>query len=196
VSWSSGDAILRRDVWRGEPKVGWAGIVVQDTPELLALYMPEGSPLAFADDFFGGPHPWSGKDRWRGHGVLQLQRPGESHAVWVFWHGPEREFAAWYINLQEPFRRTERGFDTQDLELDIVVGRDGGWRYKDDEKLEPSIERGRWTAEEVAAIRREGARVASELDAGRRWWSDDWASWQPDPAWTTPELPADWATSS
>ena len=26
-------------------------------------------------------------------GVLQLQRPGERHAVWVFWEGPQRELA-------------------------------------------------------------------------------------------------------
>lgn len=189
---SPGDAILRRDVWRGEPKVGWAGILVEDTPELLALYMPEGSPFAFAEDFFGGPHPWSRKDRWEGHGVLQLQRPGDMHAVWVFWQGPERELGAWYLNIQEPFRRTEHGFDTQDLELDVVVGRDGSWRYKDDEKLEAWTARGRWTADEVAAIRREGAAIAAELDAGRRWWSDEWAAWEPDPAWETPQIPAGW----
>ena len=189
-----GEPIVRREVWRGEPRVAWGGIVVEDTPELLALYMPEGSPLAFAEDFFGAPHPWSHKDRWKGHGVLQLQRPGEMHAVWVFWHGPEREFGVWYINLQEPFRRTERGFDTQDLELDIVVAVDGRWRYKDDEKLEHWVARGRWDSAEVDAIRAEGRRIAAELDAGRRWWSDEWASWQPDPSWLVPSLPADWAS--
>ena len=183
---------MRREVWHGEPKVGWGGLVVEDTPELLALYMPTGSPLAYADDFFGGPHPWSPKDRWEGHGVLQLQRPGDMHAVWVFWHGEEREFGAWYVNLQEPFRRSAQGFDTQDLELDIVVSRNGSWRCKDDEKLEQWIERGRWTPDEVAAIRREGAAIAAELEAGRRWWSDDWASWQPDSPWATPSLPPNW----
>jgi hypothetical protein len=187
-----GEAIVRREVWRGEPKVGWGGIVVEDTPTLLALYMPGGSPLGFADDFFGEPHPWSGRDRWRGHGMLQLQRPGEMHAVWVFWHGREREFRGWYLNLQEPFRRTPRGFDTQDLELDIVVDLDGGWRYKDDEILESWVERGRWTRAQVAGIEREGAAIAAELGAGRRWWSDDWAVWEPDPAWRVPTLPADW----
>jgi hypothetical protein len=161
---------------------------------LLALYMPEGSPLAFATDFFGAPHPWSRKDRWEGHGVLQLQRPGEMFAVWVFWHGPVREFGAWYVNLQEPFRRTAFGYDTQDLALDIVVAADGGWRYKDDEELEEWVERGRWTAAEVAAIRAEGWRIGAELDAGRRWWSDEWAEWAPDPSWPTPTLPADWAS--
>jgi Protein of unknown function (DUF402) len=185
-----GEGIVRREVWRGRPKVAWGGLVVEDTPSLLALYMPGSSPLAFAQDFFGGPHPWSERDRWEGHGVLQLQRPGEMHAVWVFWHGPEREFGGWYVNLQEPVRRTPRGFDTQDLELDIVVALDGSWRYKDEEKLEGWIDRGRWTEAEIAAIRCEGERVADELAAGRRWWSDEWAAWEPDPAWDVPELPS------
>ena len=185
-----GEPIVRREVWRGQPKVAWAGIVVEDTPSLLAVYMPEGSPLAFADDFFGAPHPWSHRGRWEGHGVLQLQRPGEMHAVWVFWHGPEREFRGWYVNLQEPFRRTPGGFDTQDLELDIVVGLDGKWSYKDDEKLDAWIERGRWTATEVAAIRRAGASIGARLDAGHRWWDDEWAVWEPDPAWRVPSLPS------
>ena len=188
----SGEAIVRREVWRGRPKVAWGGIVVEDTPSLLALYMPEGSPLAFADDFFGAPHPWSTRSRWEGHGVLQLQQPGEMDAVWVFWHGPEREFRGWYVNLQEPFRRTRLGFDTQDLELDLIVELDGSWHYKDQEKLAGWIERGRWTVGEVAAIRREGERLAGEFEAGRRWWSDDWAEWQPDPAWRAPSMPADW----
>jgi len=196
VTWKPGDAILRREVWHDEPKVGWGGIVAADTPDLLALYMPEGSPFGFADDFFGEPHPWSHRDRWHGNGVLQLQRPGESYAVWVFWHGAEREFQGWYVNVQEPFRRTTRGFDTQDLELDVWVPRDGGWEYKDDEKLEAWVERGRWTDAEIAAIRSEGAAITADVDAGRHWWGDEWASWQPDPAWATPTLPADWATSS
>ena len=155
--------------------------------------MPEGAPLRFPpEDFFGGPHPWSGRDRWHGHGVLQLQRPGDMHAVWVFWQGRERELAAWYVNVQEPYRRSSIGYDTQDLELDLVVAPDGAWSWKDDEQLEPWIERGRWTAQEVAAIRAEGARVAAELEAGRRWWSDDWAGWTPDPGWPVPTVPEGW----
>jgi hypothetical protein len=188
--------VVRREVWRGQPKVAWGGVVVADEPELLALYMPEGSPLRFAPDFFGAPHPWSHKDRWHGHGVLQLQRPGEMHAVWVFWTGPEREFAAWYVNVQEPFRRSRLGFDTQDLELDIVVSPDGSWRYKDDERLEGWMKRGRWTASEVAEIRAEASRVAGLLEDGNRWWSEDWAAWRPDPTWPEPTVPAAWDRTS
>ncbi|MDX6513163.1 MAG: hypothetical protein QOE36_2667 [Gaiellaceae bacterium] len=192
--WQPGEPIVRRDVWRGRPIVGWGGTVVSDEEDLLVLYMPEGGPLGFpSTDFFGAPHPWSRRDRWHGHGVLQLQRPRESHAVWVFWEGPAREFTGWYVNIQEPFRRTAIGFDTQDLELDIVIGLDGSWRWKDAERMGEWIERGRWTREEVAAIRAEGERVITELEAGRRWWSDSWADWQPDLSWEVPaDLPPGW----
>ena len=187
---------MRRDVWRGQPYGAWGGYVVSDEDDLLVLYMPTESPLAWAPgyehNFFGEPHPWAGRDRWQGHGVLQLQRPGEMHAVWVFWDGSEREFAAWYVNIQEPFRRTPFGFDSQDLELDLVIRPDGSWEWKDDEQLDPWVERGRWSADEVAEIRAEGARVAAELEAGRRWWSEEWASWKPDPSWPLPTLPPDW----
>jgi hypothetical protein len=167
-------------------------MVVNDEPDLLALYMPGGSPLRFAPDFFGAPHPWSHKNRWRGHGVLHLQRPGEMHAVWVFWKGKQRQLAAWYLNVQEPFRRSRFGIDTQDLELDIVVAPDGSWRYKDDERLEGWVERGRWTAAEVAEIRAEASRLGELLDSGCRWWSEKWATWQPDPDWPQPTLPPGW----
>ena len=188
-----GEPIVRRDVWHGRPVLGWGGNVVADTDDLLVLFMPGGGPLRFPPgDFFGAAHPWSGRDSWSGHGVLQLQRPGEMHAIWVFWKGSRRELAGWYVNIQEPFRRSSIGFDTQDLELDIVIRPDGSWRWKDDERMESWIERGRWTADEVAAIRAEGARVAAELDAGRRWWSDDWASWEPDPGWPEPEIHDGW----
>jgi len=193
MRWQRGDAIVRRELVHGRPWLGQPVLVVDDSPKLLAIYVPPGSELAFPEgDWPGGRHPWYGREHWSGHGVLQLQRPGEAHAIWIFWHGPEREFRGWYVNLQEPFRRTAVGIDTQDHELDIVLAPDGAWEWKDEELVEPWIERGRWTAEQVAAIRAEGARVAAEFEAGRRWWSDEWAHWEPDPGWVVPELPEAW----
>jgi hypothetical protein len=193
MRWQRGDAIVRRELVHGRPWLGQPALVVEDTAELLAIYVPGGSELAFPDgDWPGGRHPWQGHDRWQGHGVLQLQRPDEAHAVWIFWHGPGREFRGWYVNLQEPFRRRVHGIDTEDHELDIVLATDGTWEWKDEELVEPWIERGRWTEEKVAAIRAEGDRVAAELDAGRRWWSDEWARWEPEPHWEVPELPEGW----
>jgi predicted RNA-binding protein associated with RNAse of E/G family len=139
-------------------------------------------------------HPWHDRDAWTGHGVLQLHRPGDPYAVWVFWDGPERRFAGWYVNLQAPFRRTPRALETLDHELDIWIPADGDWQWKDRDLLAASVGTGRFTGEEVATIRADGQRVTADLDAGRRWWSDEWKTWEPDPAWPVPELPGDWET--
>ena len=140
--WEPGETILRREVRNG----GWAWMqtrvrVVRDTPNLLVTYLAEGTPFEFPP----GPetHPWADRRAWEGHGVLMLQRPGESYAVWVFWYGPEREFRSWYLNLQEPFRRTADGYDTQDLELDLIVHTDGRVEHKDEELLADRVREGR-----------------------------------------------------
>jgi len=180
--WQAGETIVRREV-RND---GWAWlqvpvVVVTDEPDLLATYIPHGAPFTFPP----GPeaHPWSGRAAWEGHGVLMLQRPGEAHAIWVFWHGPEREFTGWYVNLQEPFRRTSAGYDTQDLELDIWIRAGHSWEWRDADVLEQRVADGRYTHAQVEAAWAEGHRVVAELDAGRRWWDPWWALWEPDPAW-------------
>jgi predicted RNA-binding protein associated with RNAse of E/G family len=110
----------------------------------------------------------------------------------VFWFGDQREFRGWYVNLAEPIRRTERGFDTQDHELDVWIRPDGSWEWKDDELLDDWVARGRLSDEEVAEIRAEGARVVADVEAGRQWWSDEWSKGSPDPSWTGVELPPGW----
>jgi predicted RNA-binding protein associated with RNAse of E/G family len=87
------------------------------------------------------------------------------------------------VNFQEAPRRTPEGFDTYDQELDIVVAPDGSWELKDDALMDIWVERGRFTAEEVAAVRAEAARVGAMLDRGERWWDEAWAEWEPDPSW-------------
>jgi hypothetical protein len=189
--WSSGDVIVRREVLHGRPWTGMAVRVVEDRDDLLATYTPEGTPFGFPEHPFG-PHPYHGKEAWHGHGVLALQRPGEAHSILVFWRGPEREFAGWYVNLQDPFRHTPIGIDTLDHVLDIWIPARGRWRWKDREGLEESVRAGRFTPEQAAAIRAEGERVAGELDAGRRWWDGGWAAWTPDRSWTPEPLPEGW----
>jgi predicted RNA-binding protein associated with RNAse of E/G family len=100
----------------------------------------------------------------------------------VFWEGPERRFAGWYVNIQEPFRRTDEGFDTQDLELDVWIPRGRAWQLKDDELLDVRVQEGRFTQDQARAARREADRITAELDAGRRWWDDAWVEWRPDVA--------------
>jgi RimJ/RimL family protein N-acetyltransferase len=175
--------------------MGTVVLVVEDRPGLLVAYLPPGAPFAFpAGDWPGGRHPWHGRGGWEGHGVLMLHRPAERHAVWHFWEGPERRFAGWYLNLQEPFRRTPAGFDTQDLELDVWIPA-GGWpRRKDWELLDRRVEEGRFTAAEAESILADGEALAAAAEAGERWWDETWASWAPDASWAAGSLPPGWET--
>ena len=96
----------------------------------------------------------------------------------------------------EQFRRTAVGYDTQDLELDFIVYPNGQWSLKDDELMDQRVAEGRWTAERVADIRADGRRIAARLEAGERWWPDDYRHWAPDPDWSVPEaLPAGWTAA-
>ncbi len=170
-------------------------IVIEDTLEVLVTYLPEGTPFKFPSSADGRAHPWAGKQRWKGHGVLMLQHPDDAYAVWHFWEGADRRFAGWYLNLQEPFRRTTIGYDTQDLELDLWLPLDGPWRFKDQELLDERMRDGRYTADQIVAIRRLGDELGEMLDRGERWWDERWASFVPDPSWRAPEFPPGWETA-
>jgi len=196
-AWQPGEVIVWRELLNDER--AWLEvpvIVVRDDPELLVTYVPEGAPFRFPPGDFPTPdgrHPWFGRRGWEGHGALMLQRPGDGYAVWAFWDGPERRFDSWYINLQEPFRRSELGYDTQDLELDIVVLPDLSWQLKDEDVLEERIREGRYTVDQMRETRELASRLTALIDAGDLWWSESWADWTPDASWPTPALPDGWS---
>ena len=192
--WRPGEVIVRREVlndgrvWAKLPQ-----IVVLDEPGLLATYIAEGAPLRFPEGDWPTPtgrHPWHGKARWRAPGVLELQRPGDPYAVRVFWSLPPRRFRGWYVNFQDPLRRTTIGYDTQDLELDMWLPAGGRPELKDEDLLEQRVREGRFTPDQAEETREHARRLMRDLEAGRRWWSDSWAEWEPDPGWPTPGFPA------
>jgi len=183
--WKPGDVVVWRDTWRGQI-FGLSPLrVVADGPAATALYLAEGTSFTF-HGWPWGEHPYDGK-RWTGHGVLILHRHGTAHAIWHFWRGEERRFAAWYVNLQAPFVRDGHAFDSHDHELDLVVRPDGSWQWKDEEALQDWVRRGRFTEEEVTEIRAEGERVLAEWP-----FPTGWEEWEPDPSWPVPELRDDW----
>ena len=190
-----GDVVVRREILLGEVWFAFPTICVEDFADLLALYIPSGTRFGFptAGAFPAGRHPWLGHhESWHGHGKLMLHRPGEAHSIDVFWSGPQRLFAGWYFNLQDPFRRTPWGIDTLDHELDLwwAAGSEC-YAWKDVEEFEQRVVEGRYPGM-AEPIRAEGRRIASLLDAGQRWWDEAWATWQPDPAWLPPDLPDGW----
>ena len=124
--------------------------------------------------------------------MLALRRPGEAYAVMHFWNGADRRFPGWYLNLEEPFRRTATGYDSQDLELDVLVPIDGPCKLKDSDLLDQRVHERRFTDEQAVAIRRVGNELVARVDGGTRWWDERWASFVPQPEWRSPSFPDGW----
>jgi hypothetical protein len=187
--WEPNSVVVWQEAWRGQVYFAWPVRVVEDDERHLVVYVAEGTRYTLPPGSwpFGEAHPWAGREGWTGHGVLVRHRPGDAHAIWHFWDGEERGFAGWYVNLQAPFQRDGSAFLTQDHELDIWITPDGSWRWKDEQELEEWVGRGRFTSDEVMAIRAEGERVLGEWP-----FPTGWEEWRPDPAWSVPELPEDW----
>ncbi len=191
--WSSGDTALLRFVRYGQVRRATPHIVVEDSPELVALYAPVGAPCKTAV-WDGSPirgqadREWKLRDHvWDTYRVLRLMRWGEAHSLELFWEEATGDFTCWYVNLQEPLRLSPLGFDTDDLVLDIWVEPNGAWKWKDEDELAEAVRLSRFTAREATAIRAEGERVIAA-----RPWPTGWEDWRPDPVWPVPMLPVGW----
>ncbi|HEV7760671.1 MAG TPA: DUF402 domain-containing protein [Acidimicrobiales bacterium] len=196
MRWDRGQLIVRREVLRGRPWLGLPAHVVGHSRELLAIYVPEGSPFGFAAGDWpteNGRHPYDGVlTRWQGPGCLHLQRPGEAYAVWRLGH-EDGSLARWYLNLQAPFAVHGHYLDTLDHELDVVVepGSHVG-RIKDAEKVDESARRGRFDTAQAERIHRQGDDLLALVRAGDHWW-EPWRTWEPDPSWAAPDtIPDGW----
>ncbi len=182
-----GEHVLVRQLFRGRLWNVTPGIVARDGPELTAVWLPPGTAKAATGDLLGD---WALGDRiWkRRHGILRLTRPGDRYSLLHFWHD-DGSFQAWYVNLEQPHRRSAAGFDFEDELLDIWVEPDGKWRRRDEDEVEAAVAAGVYTGERAAEIRREGERV---LEAEP--WPSGWEDWRPDPGWQPPQqqLPPGW----
>ena len=197
--WHSGDSVALLHVNAGRPAHVWPCIVVDDSAELTAVYVRTGTPTLRRVRLDGSPldrslsyaerarTPWRlGTGEWFGSSCLQLHRAREPCAWWRWLDG-----SGWYVNLQDPLRRTRIGFETSDHVLDLVVAPDGSWQWKDEDEFEAATRIGRFTRTEAAAVRRAGEAAAAAIET-RAWPFDcDWSEWQPDPNWTVPTLPTD-----
>ncbi|MEU0557791.1 DUF402 domain-containing protein [Dactylosporangium sp. NPDC006015] len=192
-----------RRYFRG-PHLVWAKAtrLVADDDRGLLLWLPEGAEFACRVDADGRPlraaptveaygaAPLATRT-WRGYDVLLLHPPGAAHSVWWFFAGGE--FAGWYVNLESPAVRRGGGIDVVDHHLDIDVAPDRRWRWKDEDEFTDCIGRpGFWSAEQAAAIRAEGERVAAAVEAGRFPFDGTWCDFTPG-SWPLPKLPAEGA---
>ncbi|MFJ2740557.1 DUF402 domain-containing protein [Streptomyces sp. NPDC087440] len=177
--------------------------VVQDTPELLAVWMAPGTRCVkpvLADGTSVHQEPLATRytkprttttSRWFGTGVLKLARPGDPWSVWLFWERGWR-FKNWYVNLEEPRARWEHGVDSRDHFLDIAVAPDRHWQWLDEDEFAEARRVGLLDEEQAGRVRAAGLAAVREVESWATPFADGWENWRPDPRWGVPELPDDW----
>jgi len=193
-SWSPGEVIVDRNVHHGVVTHASAAIVVEDQPLRLILFKPLGAEMQtshvdWATGAWDGPHPQLRHTS----DALTILTPGASHSVTLMFHGGGGPFLCWYVDLVDPFRRTPGGVVTYDRALDIVIGPDKRWAWKDEDHLARTIELGWITEGRSRALYREGETVIEAAQNCRPPFDDRWTTWEADPTWPMPTLPGDWA---
>ena len=99
-------------------------------------------------------------------------------------------FRDWYINLEQPVRRSREFFDTCDLQLDVIVAADReSFQWKDEDELELAVSAGFQTREEADALRAAAEVALADALSGSFPFEDRWAEWQPDLSADLPSLP-------
>jgi len=143
------------------------------------------------------PGGWDGHHddfAWRGPGMIRLHPIGCAYSVLRRWNPDTGRYQGWYVNLEQPWRRTPIGFDTRDDVLDVTVDDDlTAWQLKDDDELAWSVQAGQFSATEAARIHQTAETAISRIEA-RVWPFEDnaWSAFAPDPRWPAPHLPEHW----
>jgi hypothetical protein len=208
MPWNPGDNVALRGMYDGHPWYIQSAIVVKDSPEEIALLVMPGAECAAPYGYIHQKHGPDGKwERWEEmlnppwhletyawhtNRFLILLRPDEFFATIYIWQHKTGKFQCYYINFQLPFQRSHCGFDTFDLELDLVIGPDYQWKWKDIDEYRQGIESGILRADWVDGIESAQKDVFAKLEQRLYPLDGTWLDWKPDPTWKAPNLPAGW----
>ncbi len=129
---------------------------------------------------------------WHTNRLLILLHPEKYYASYYFWQADKDQFLCYYIYFQLPFHRSEIGFDSFDLELDIIIEPTYEWRWKDVDDYQRGIERGMLRKEWIQAIDSTKQEVFEKLEKRLYPFDGAWLGWRPDLNWLPPTLPENW----
>lgn len=206
--WKPGDPVALRGIYNQRVSYIQSAVVVQDRPDEVALVIRPGAECYAPEGYMSGKHGAAGRwDRWgeymkgdwkmqaytwRTNRLLILLQPEKYYASYYFWQDDINQFLCYYVNFQLPFRRSEIGFDSFDLELDIIVEPTCEWHWKDEDDYQRGIECGILLNEWVEAINTAKQEVFDKLEKRHYPFDGAWLDWMPDPTWSPPTLPENW----
>ncbi|MCJ7841303.1 DUF402 domain-containing protein [Lederbergia sp. NSJ-179] len=189
-----GDQVVLRRIFNDEICRVTAATVVKDDPDLISLYWGPGYPLKVTKNplIAESQEPLC-DTTWGDMHLLMLATPGDAYGIYAMHNKEDYKLECWYINLQEPLRRTAIGFDTMDYLLDINVSPDRSeWSWKDEEDFNKAVQSNKISKEQAQAIRLEGERAIKKMQTGSESFFDMWEKWTPPTEWEIPALPLNW----
>jgi hypothetical protein len=206
--WQAGDTVALRGIYNQRVSYMQSAVVVHDTSNEVAVVILPGAECAAPEGYMNGKHGSSGHwDRWgeyvsgnwtmqpylwRTNRLLILLHAEKYYSSFYFWQADTNQFLCYYINFQLPFRRSAVGFDSFDLELDLIIEPTFEWHWKDVEDYQRGIELGILRPEWIQEIDTAKPEIFDKLEKRQYPFDNSWMNWMPDPHWYPPTLPADW----
>lgn len=204
--WRADETVVLQEVWRGKLWAARPLIVVDDSDDRMALWCPLGTVRKVPAPPPSRQRPatrtehlvaaltlgdWGYEDHTWDVSTLWLIEPNSWHAVWVSYL-PDGRHIGWYINFQEPYRRTNNGLQAMDLMLDILVSPDRAWRWKDQDEFDAVVAAGLYSGATVRAVREDAEAVIRGIEERSAPFDEPWPEWWPSTRWAIPVLPAGW----
>ncbi|MEU6212711.1 DUF402 domain-containing protein [Streptomyces sp. NPDC047023] len=209
----TGQTVVRRDVHRsGRVWSEHALRVLTDTDEALVTACAPGAQARWPDLYAKARTEGDRSVRTEAFEAMAAGRWDLAAGVWeetdlLLWKPPAGWFSVnafyvpdgngrrlrnWYVNFEHPTRRTESGFDTFDLTVDLVITPDlARWEWKDEDEYAHVRRLGIVSDIEHQAVDTARGEVLAML-AGRSGvfaHAERWAAWRWEPAWPSPRLP-------
>lgn len=207
-NWQPCQSCALRDIIHDRVWLAHAAIVVKDEPEETCLLLLPGSHCAYPEGYWRWKHgdfsqgtrwqearcqDWTHRQFvWQTNRMLMILEPEKYYACCLFWDHVSDQFRNYYINFQLPYQRSHCGFDTFDLELDLVVDADFTWQWKDRPAYEAGIQDGSIQASWAQAIGQAQTEIFDRLKTRGYPFDGSWLSWRHDSSWTAPCLPDGW----
>ncbi|MFE9933789.1 DUF402 domain-containing protein [Streptomyces sp. NPDC005533] len=213
-SFETGHTVVRRDVHRsGRVWSEHALRVLTDTGEALVTACAPGAQVRWPALYAKARTEGDRSVRTEAFDAMASGRWDLEAALWqetdlLLWKPPAAWFSInaffvpdgaggrrlrnWYVNFEYPTRRTEDGFDTFDLTVDLLIDSDlTRWQWKDEDEYAHVRRLGIVSDAEHQAVDAARAQVLAMLAQRSGVFADaeGWAAWRWEPHWPAPCLP-------
>lgn len=185
-----------------------ATYLIEENSDDAVLWMPAGSQFAVPRDYQHNSEGFR-KNRWRNYRdndwhllnrlwlnnhVLVCKPKDAFYSVMHFWSEADNEFLGYYVNFELPYEKTDDGFVTLDLDLDIMIYPDYSWEMKDEEDYQNAVDEGHIPTDWVNAIALAQEHVMADMMARRYPFDGHWLAYPSTQTFKqSPRFPEEWA---